>query len=116
MPKLGPFCCLTISCECIQCPNNILFNQSLCYEDTKIHCVEIAVLKKFIIDGYVSKSTNSDLAGFYLLLYIRQHAGWPLQEKNKCEIQRFSAHLQLPLFVCYNNFFGNIFNTFNVIT
>jgi hypothetical protein len=28
-----------------------------------------------IIDGYGSKSTNSDLAGFYLLLYIRQHAG-----------------------------------------
>jgi hypothetical protein len=27
------------------------------------------------IDGYGSKSTNSDLAGFYLLLYIRQHAG-----------------------------------------
>jgi hypothetical protein len=27
------------------------------------------------IDGYESKSTNSDLAGFYLLLYIRQHAG-----------------------------------------
>jgi hypothetical protein len=25
--------------------------------------------------GYGSKSTNSDLAGFYLLLYIRQHAG-----------------------------------------
>jgi hypothetical protein len=28
-----------------------------------------------IIDGYGSKSTNSDLAGFYLLLYIHQHAG-----------------------------------------
>jgi hypothetical protein len=28
-----------------------------------------------IIDGYWSKSTNSDLAGFYLLLYISQHAG-----------------------------------------
>jgi hypothetical protein len=27
------------------------------------------------IDGYGSKSTNSDLAGFYLLFYIRQHAG-----------------------------------------
>jgi hypothetical protein len=27
------------------------------------------------IDGYESTSTNSDLAGFYLLLYIRQHAG-----------------------------------------
>jgi hypothetical protein len=27
------------------------------------------------IDGYGSKSNNSDLAGFYLLLYIRQHAG-----------------------------------------
>jgi hypothetical protein len=27
------------------------------------------------IDGYGSKSTNSDLAKFYLLLYIRQHAG-----------------------------------------
>jgi hypothetical protein len=29
----------------------------------------------YTIDGYGSKSTNSDLAGFYLLLYIRQHAG-----------------------------------------
>jgi hypothetical protein len=29
----------------------------------------------FVIDGYGSKSTNSDLAGFYLLFYIRQHAG-----------------------------------------
>jgi hypothetical protein len=28
-----------------------------------------------IVDGYGSKSTNSDLAGFYLFLYIRQHAG-----------------------------------------
>jgi hypothetical protein len=27
------------------------------------------------IDGYGSKSTNSDLAGLYLLLYICQHAG-----------------------------------------
>jgi hypothetical protein len=28
-----------------------------------------------MLDGYGSKSTNSDLAGFYLLLYIRQNAG-----------------------------------------
>jgi hypothetical protein len=29
----------------------------------------------FLSYGYGSKSTNSDLAGFYLLLYIPQHAG-----------------------------------------
>jgi hypothetical protein len=41
MPKLGPFSCQTITSQ-----NNILFDQSLCYEDTEIHCVEIAVLRK----------------------------------------------------------------------
>jgi hypothetical protein len=34
-----------------------------------------AIVLWVIIDGYGSKSTNSDLAGFYLLLYICQHAG-----------------------------------------
>jgi hypothetical protein len=33
-------------------------------------------VEHLIIDGYGSKSTNSDLAGFYFLLYIRrQRAG-----------------------------------------
>jgi hypothetical protein len=31
--------------------------------------------KEKTIDGYGSRSTNSNLAGLYLLLYIRQHAG-----------------------------------------
>jgi hypothetical protein len=40
-------------------------------------CPLLPVIAPFIaiIDGYGSKSTNSEVAGFYLLLYIRQHAG-----------------------------------------
>jgi hypothetical protein len=51
------------------------------------------------IDGYGSKSTNSDLAGFYLLLYIRQLAGlfrrrtfWPFHTlvfKNTAKSKEF---------------------------
>jgi hypothetical protein len=76
MPKLGPSCCLTISCECMQ-SSIFCFNQSFLYEDTEIHCVEIAVFK---------------------------------------EIQRFCAFWQLAFFVFYNNFVGNIFCTFYLIT
>jgi hypothetical protein len=44
--------------------------------------------KNVSIDGYGTKSTNSDLAGFYLLLYIRQHAGLFRRRTKKISVLR----------------------------